>query len=139
MDLFDIVVAKKLSGGGGGGGNPNFVQTITGTLAQPFGDYNIAELAQSLYSNNVSIVLRVTTQDGTATLPLFGVDSGWVTARFGYASNTNLTAVSAGWTKAGLDYCNMAQGANGSYEVMSVKSMASQFPTVATIIWHPMP
>lgn len=124
---------------GGGGGNPNLVETITGTFANPFGDYNIADLGTWLLNNEVSIVLKVTTQAGVATIPLFSTSERSITARFGYASDSELIVVSAYWISTGLDYCDMAQGANGSYVVESVKSMASQFPTVATIIWHPLP
>lgn len=138
-DSSEVHRPVKEDEGGGGGGNLNYVQTITGTLAQPFGDYNIDALGNSLYTNGISIVLQVTTQDGTATIPLFGEESGSILARFGFASDSNLIAVSAGWITSGLDYCNMARGANGAYEVMNVKPLASQFPTVATIIWHPLP
>lgn len=130
--------AEALVAVAGGGGNPNRVETITGTLAQPFGDYDIDALGRNLYSNDVSIVLQVTTAAGTATIPLFAQESGDIHARFGYASDTNLMAVSAGWITSGLDYCDMASGANGAYEVSNMKPFASQFPTVATIIWHPL-
>lgn len=63
--------AEALVAVAGGGGNPNRVETITGTLAQPFGDYDIDALGRNLYSNDVSIVLQVTTVAGTATIPLF--------------------------------------------------------------------
>lgn len=118
--------------------NPNRVETITGTLAQPFGDYDIDALGRNLYSNDVSIVLQVTTQDGTATIPLFSQENGIILARFGGLSDTKIVVVSASWIASGLDYCDMVSGANGAYRVTDVKSLASQFPTVATITWHPL-
>ncbi len=119
--------------------NYNVVQVITGTLAQPFGDYNINQLGNSLYTNNISIVLQVTTQAGTATMPLYSQENGTIMARFGVVSDTKIMVVSAAWIASGLDYCYLANGTNGGYEVTDVKSLASQFPVVATIVRHPLP
>lgn len=38
-------------------GNPNYVETIEGTLANPFGSYTIKQLREEFLANNISVVL----------------------------------------------------------------------------------
>ena len=65
-DWLDPVSYKlgQAAGGGGGGGNPNYVETITGTLANPWGDYLPSELFGDA---NVSLVLSADVDDNVIT------------------------------------------------------------------------
>lgn len=147
MDLFDVVVAKKLNGGGGGGGNPNRVQTIAGTVAEPIGDNSgslFALISEATFNNNATAIMTITVGQQTGWAYLSGVNNG--TQLTGYASMVNadsfLTMI-VGWYLDGdnitIGDFKSIQGANGSYQVNDLKSMASMCTTELTIVWHPLP
>lgn len=138
MDLFDVVVAKKLSGGGGGG-NPNYVQTITGTLDNPFGDVNYSVLASNLYSKSASAYLDI-----DASALGFGVISSRPSASEQqiYTNGASLrtavqdsTAFEVAWNSEGFIDGRMLAGGN----VVDLSSYKNALTTTLTIIWHPLP
>lgn len=148
MDLFDVVVAKKLSGGGGGGVNPNLVQTITGTVATPIGEDNsgnlFAIISKAIFNNNATAKMSITVGQQTGWAYLMGSSSsaqlqGFATM-FGTDSFLTMRVV---WKLLGgnitVGVFESIQGTNGSYQVTDLKSMASMCPTELTIIWHPLP
>lgn len=67
MDVVDILYAKNKFGGSGGS-NPNRVQVITGTLAEPFGD--VVGLSGELYYGNASAKIRATLGELSVDMPL---------------------------------------------------------------------
>lgn len=46
-------------GGGGGGGNPNYVESIAGTLVNLFDDLDFDEIAAAVEDNNATVQLVV--------------------------------------------------------------------------------
>ena len=40
-----------------GGGNPNYVETVNGTMANPWGSYTLSELMQGVNDKSISIIL----------------------------------------------------------------------------------
>ncbi len=66
-----------IAAGGGGGGNPNHVETIEGTLANPFGELDFNELYRELSNYGVTLILSA------AGSELFGQISGSHSILFG--------------------------------------------------------
>ncbi len=140
-----------------GGGNPNRVQTITGTLADPWGDVGFDALYEALplYNNDNSIVVRNATAimliDGTelgmgvAKLPLHSViDSNSTEFIIGDGFSfvtAGFLACESGWERDGLYSAYVISGSSqdNSYTDTDVKEYASLIPTTLTIIWHPLP
>lgn len=146
MDLFDVVVAKKLSGGSGG--NPNRVQTITGTVATPIGGDNsgnlFALISEAIFNNTATAKMSITAGQQTGWAYLSGNNSG--NLLMGYASMVNddsFLTMKVAWNLAGgsiiISDFKSIQGADGSYQVTDLMSMASMCTTELTIIWHPLP
>lgn len=142
MDLFDVVVAKKLSGGGGGGENPNFVQTIAGTADNPWGTVNPSTLADALRNNDATATMYV--QNGNlgidVTLSL-NVDRGtnYIYGYYGFVNEAGSYRVYYGdW---------LVNGGTGSHMLVSSTNTGfvdgSQYMpmlnTRLTIVWHPLP
>ena len=142
-----------------GGGNPNSVQTIVGTLANPWGDMSADDFiafGEALHNNNANAIIEM---DGTA------LGMGVANFRDFYLSNSDPTtywvhinggtAVTDGvGIVATVSYYNynneiaLASAIVGSYtcdvgegtiNTQSVFSYASLVPTTLTIIWHPLP
>lgn len=136
MDLFDVVVAKKLSGGGGGS-----TVTIDGTANAPFGSLNIATLKQQIVSHEADVQIMLDTRQlvGTSiTLDLSLEDiSALITgmyAKLSIVSGVSLsTAVEAIWDDNGAVY-KIARLANG--EIQDVTAYASMVPSQVRIVYH---
>lgn len=139
-----------------GGGNPNSVQVIEGTLAEPWGDVGFDALYEALpfYNDDGTIIARNATAIikldganlgmGTAILPLhstktesndFIVGDGFNTASGGFLAATGI------WNEDGVYEADVYQGSvqDGAYVDTNVKAYASLIPTTLTIIWHPLP
>lgn len=143
MDLFDIAVAKKLSGGGGGGGNPNQKQVVTGTASNPFGEINVSELKAAIRSGDASATIFMDTSQIMGSSYTIPFDTP--------TSATSFLAVSNAYVDTASDSVNAVRGVwkdDGSVYVLDAftnghavdgKEYASMIPTVLTIIWHPLP
>ena len=127
----------------GGGGNPNTVQTITGTLANPFGDVNALDLIAAIDNNTASAKIHI--DDRAYVNALNGFDIPIITIYQAYlgvlfcmldSQVENSVAFQATW-----DGTNTVQScfalSNGT--VIDMLSLASSIPTTLTIIWHPVP
>lgn len=121
----------------GGGGNPNRVETITGTLAEPFGEHSVAELLSKVGSD-VSVKLELSFGGMTGSVLL---DSNGTYLYGGYAAfsvsggqGTITTAFRLDYAENGLHVADAYM--SGTY--MDLVPMASQIPTETTIIWHPL-
>ena len=140
MDLFDIAVASKLAGGGGGG-NPNTIQTVSGTAANPFGNIDKVALNAALLSNQATVKMELdftVLGAGTVSAYIKGVD----TSRYDNAFELSVgdafvkSAGSMSWDDDGnILMLYMSQGDTST----NIKSYASNVPTSMTIIWHPLP
>ncbi len=125
------------AGGGGGGGNPNYVETISGTLANPWGDLGAAALYLALYRNASASML---VQMGGAAIRLLltqkGLDEIYASAAY-YDPNTSSLneAVGISWHEGELKYAYVTQ--NGVTTDMT--AYAAAISTTLTVIHHPMP
>lgn len=119
------------------GGNPNYVETIEGTMASPFGEHTVTELMAGIDDNSMSVTLQISLQGHTVVLP--GAILGYL--RFSLAIEPDNTA---GWQNvAEVSYYNNGNIYNALYDergnITDLKPMASSISTVLTIIHHPLP
>ena len=119
---------------GGGGGNPNYVETIEGTLANPFGELDFDELYSELGAGGVTLILSALGAsmmgqiNGSGSI-LFGtvlfaapIDAApWIGGSVSYVPGEEL-----------LDYAKVLQ--NGVWVDLPATTQ-----TVLTVIHHPMP
>ena len=54
LDVESFLLGMAAGGGGGGGGNPNYVETITGTIANPWGSHAFGDIKAALTSNAIT-------------------------------------------------------------------------------------
>lgn len=135
MDFYDINLARKLSGGGGGGGNPNTEQTVTGTLANPWGGIDPVELASAISTMDAS---------ASITIDASALGAGKVGGRPGatdhiYVNGANLydgTAYEVEWEPDGTLYgAKMLSGG----QVVDITQYANIMTTTMVVVWHPLP
>lgn len=147
MSLKDILFAKAA----GGGGNPNRVEVIQGTLAEPFGDFDKGEeLYAAIDNGNASAKISL---DLTALQ--MGLDSVWGWLYKG-ATNTHYYSFFTGGTEFGLEGLSLGYDmaiffpldseeqpgelrAQVGADYIVLNEYASLIPTTLTIIWHPLP
>ena len=129
----------------GGGGNPNRVQTVTGTLAQPFGDYDLYEsLLDAITNGNASAQLDFVFNDLPQKLPLVpNVGSPGLIGSSAQISAAAYAAARVLW--AGSDqgvyrlvFASMVGTATGG-QIVDISAMAPGISSTLTIIWHPLP
>lgn len=126
------------------GGNPNSVETITGTVANPWGDVDPAELGSEILNNNATAIMTITTEDGTITAPMLII----------FIDELDYSSFSVANINVGSDYGNAAQimyayknlikaksaiFGGGTVTVTDLLEVASQIPTTLMIIHHPLP
>lgn len=117
--------------------NPNYVETIEGTMASPFGEHTVIELVEGINNNSMTVILQISLQGQTAVLP--GAILGYL--RFNLAIAIDSTM---GWQNvAEVSYYNDGNIYNALYDVRGsitdLKPMANSISTVLTIIHHPLP
>lgn len=134
-----------------GGGNPNSVQTITGTLAEPWGDFDKAEeLSAAIENGNASAKLTLdisVLQAGLDTIRAWlyaGVIDDQYAAFFTSAAQFDSEGITLGFEaciffsfdgNVRSSYLEAQIGADYS----DLSAYASLIPTTLTIIWHPLP
>ena len=107
MDLFDIAVAKKLSGGGGGGGDTYTKWTVEGTMANIIKQSGMSgsAIASLILSGKVKLSAKATLGTGTATFVCYTSDGRTVSTSltFGTFSSTaeNFRTYYARWDGTG--------------------------------------
>ena len=120
--------------------NPNYVETIEGTLANPFGDINPMTLSEELTSFNASAELivdaRALVQDFVYLQASYRApqDRLWFYS-VGAISETNTSAVGVTYWVNG-DFYEAAALNAGQY--MNIGPYASSLPTLLRIIHHPL-
>lgn len=128
----------------GGGGNPNMVQTINGTLANPFGDMTQAEwgaFQDAYYTGNASATLELDATVLGLDDPVYLVLNPWSNeAHFETCTIAEDGAACAEVSYLGA-YPVTLNVARYYYEgtVMDFTAYASAIPTTLAIYWHPMP
>lgn len=129
---------------GGGGGNPNRVQTITGTLADPWGDLDYQELFDALSNNNASCRLVADlTALGMPNIETLLYANENEDAPSAYSSGAVIGSseiyecYQAIWHYVDGDLVRFGAVLSGVYQ--NLLSYASAIPTTITIIWHPLP
>ncbi len=124
------------AGGGGGGGNPNYVETVEGTLANPFGELNIEELFSGLANNGLTLILSAL---GSS---LVGQISGHNSISFGTVLFSDPTD-STPWLGGSVSYFFPYDTAQLAYAKVCQNSVWIDVPattqTVLTVIHHPLP
>jgi len=146
MDLFDIAIAKKLSGGSGGGGNPNTVQTVTGTVASMWGDIDLDALLTALLNMEATVYAYLNASAigmGEFRFMIYPFKDGsyggmYVTASdiTPNGSSASVKAYSIFWELDGsLTYYDYVD--NGAYT--DATAYASYITTELTVVWHPLP
>lgn len=130
-----------------GGGNPNRVQTITGTLANPFTDWTKAEYDEFIgaYSDG----------NASASMTVDATEIGYVEASLVLAPFYNEPFFLDAYIEADGDVTAISVSYLGNFEetpllseakgyttaggVVDLAEYASILPTTLTIIWHPLP
>ena len=145
LRMFDPVsYAMGAKAGGGGGDNPNYVETITGTLANPWGGVDVADLASDVIANNATVYMTVSFSGLTRT---FLVDFSE------YESNNStifisactidaneIIAYAATWTGAVFENFMSAAGTvTDGLTITNYSAYGEYVPTTLTIIHHPLP
>lgn len=140
-EMYLYAIAQK--GGGGGGGNPNSVQTITGTLDDPWGDVDYDELSEALQSGNATAIIEADATAlgfGTITQPVqktVGINNLYSDGAAIDVSSSNATANTLEWGNTTGNIAKFAIYAGGT--ITDALAYASLVPTELTIIWHPLP
>lgn len=126
----------------GGGGNPNTIQTVTGTLANPFGDINAAELRTALLNKEATGYLTIDASALSAgTINGLLVSNSELQTIYSnganiYTSVETSTAYNVVWdlTKE-LLRAQMLSGGN----IVAIEQYQDNIPTSLTVVWHPLP
>lgn len=120
---------------GGGGGNPNYVETISGTVANPWGAANYQELINGISSNELTVAMTIGDTSLNATVVngiLFSA------ALFDLPGDTKLyLGVSVFYStldEGALTIAKANFGTGGGWG-----DLPSAMPTTLSIIHHPMP
>ena len=125
----------------GGGGNPNYIETIEGTLANPWGDKDISEIRASLLRNEISVYLRIGNWPVLAVQAYNGYASGALYATAAYADILPLAEYSYGCY---IVYFNSSGEVSGAFEnygdnTFNSVSTVPTTTTTLTIIHPPLP
>lgn len=127
--------------------NPNYVETISGTLANPFGSHTASDLFASADANLLTMKMDITTSAyNNRTLWYCGtLNSNYCFGVGGVASdyptNDSYVFIGAVYTPAGV-YTGLIVAANDSgdeYGNIILDKSRDGVPTTLTIIHHPLP
>lgn len=139
MDLFDIVVAKKLSGGSGGGA---IHHTYTGTVANIMSQMsNYSAFAEALFNGSAFARLTATLGTDTATLTVVSNDGQRVQASFQVltTNSSGITAMQtfiARWDSDGslIVFEQIANASDLTWTRTNYAPMASQVPCKLEVV-----
>lgn len=124
----------------GGGGNPNSVQVINGTLADPWGEgFDGVDFADNLADNNITAYIDIT-YGGQTNRAYFYAFVGYIIAGQAIV-DTTLTDVDAFMLSYAVGQTPDLRAANLLHagNILILSDEADNIPTTLTIIWHPMP
>ena len=122
--------------GGIGGENANKVETVTGTVADMFGDVDVATLKSALESKGASVYL-------TADASALGMSTIIGDLRYGLVAegatvtSDSVLAYTAIWNVDGT-LSSFYMTTDGT-TFTDISPYASLITTTLTIVWHPLP
>lgn len=139
----------------GGGGNPNSVQTITGTLADPFTDWTDTEYGEFLeayytggasasmvcdasaigFADDIYLILNPSYIEPSFETSHIGDTSAIVATVDYFGSRIETPYLS----EAKVLQASGLEAADPSFTITDISAYASLIPTTLTIIWHPLP
>ena len=131
---------EEVASGGGGGGNTNSVQTITGTLENPWGDVDFAKLKAGLINGDADARLRF---DATALgfeeyiqpITCYSNDSAFISSFAILTPYVMANEIVWDSTTGGLEIALVFTDDS----VVDLVAYASLVPSTLYIFWHPMP
>lgn len=140
MDLYDILIARKMAGGGGGGeGNPNRVVIIQGTVQNPWGNLVPNDIKTLIENDEATALMTITLGEQVGQAYLQAGNDGFIVSSATQGGDSGFLTLRVTWQLGVLQNFWTMQGANGAYQYQNLVSMASQCPTQLKIIWHPLP
>lgn len=135
FDITSYILGKK---SGGGGSNPNTVQTVTGTMANPWGDVDFEAIRAALATGNASATMDIQSDVLNIHATLFlTADVNNITASCGYVDTTNYYAFTGIFPIGGTAPTLYLYSKNAGY--VDGSAYASIINSTLTITWHPMP
>ena len=133
------------SPGGGGGGNPNYVETIEGTLGYPWGDYSLRnDLAPKILSNDIDFYVTFSLNGASYTaFPNRGNTSAVTRVCSAYSLTATTARVSSlryspNGTLQSAKVIPELSESNGIWSGNGI-TLDSTTPCTLTIIHHPLP
>lgn len=134
------------AGGGGGDGNLNYIETVAGTLANPWGEYTARDLFSDARSGNLTMYITADVQYGqsetteTATMMFFPI-SGMPTFGFTKPSTTILSLKFAriAYSATGVLNRGVAGNIDTVSETQELLEISGDTACTLTIIHHPLP
>lgn len=138
MDLFDIAVAKKLSGSGGGAIHHTYTGTVANIMSQiP----NFSAFAEKLFNGSAFAKLTATLGTDTATLTVVSNDGHVVQASFQFLSTatSGITAMQTfigQWSSRGTlnVFEQIANASDLTWTRTNYAPMASQVPCTLEVV-----
>ena len=138
-DLEPITRLEYFAKNAQGDGNPNTTQTITGTLDDPWGSVDLAELVTALGSNGATVTLTMDASALSAGTYMSDILLRSNKLDFSFAQLTFGTggAVNVSWdaSTGALTLCKVLR----DDVVSDLTDYASSVTTSAVIVWHPLP
>lgn len=137
---------EAISEGGGGGGNPNYIETIEGTLANPWGSYNFrSDIMSKLTSREITCYISIIGNDGTVKDLRPGISTSIATRYWSDSSSANasvafgyvLTYKANGVFDHAIYYALQRNPDTG--DNITTEDIPSDTSCTLTIIHHPMP
>ena len=124
------------AGVGGGGSNPNYVETITGTVANPWGNTNYSDLVAGIAQQNITVYFSIPQLSFGGYVESNGESLSMSFAAFDLAESWSLTLSGlAQYAESGA-LLSLVMWRNGN--VIDVTSTFSGATCVVTIIHHPL-
>lgn len=122
-----------------GAGNPNTKQTVTGTLANPWGNIDIDALATALTNKNATAYIDIDASALSAgtisSKPSVSTEEHNIYITGSNIEDNNVSAYNITWSPTGvLLIANMFMGGN----VTSILSYKDNITTSLTVVWHPL-
>lgn len=125
--------------------NPNTVETITGTLANPWGSLDVIELVNDVEAKNASVYITIAFAGTTQEFPMHfqPADASHAWSAYAYAAIMSLSSVrayQATWLPSGLLSFYVVNGKSGdAILVDDYTNFGESIPTALTVIHHPLP
>ena len=125
-----------IAAGSGGGGNPNYVATVTGTLANPFGELDVEELFSGLVNNDSTLMLSSL---GSLLMGQIGNNNSILFGTVIFSDSTESTP----WLGGSVSYYLSDDTVQLGYAKLCQNNVWIDIPatteTGLTVVHHPLP